>query len=221
MTRIRVILADDHAVVREGTRQLLERESDIEVVGEATNGSEAVRMVEQLRPKVVVMDVRMPGMGGVEATKAIKSRFTDVEVLVMTAYEDDEFVFTLLEAGASGYLLKTAPVKELVKAIREVAEGQSALDPSIARKVLRQFTDGGPRKKQEEFYEALTEREQEVLRLLAEGKTNKEIADVLVISDRTVQTHLSNIFSKMGVSTRTEAVLEAIRRGWLSVDNRG
>jgi DNA-binding NarL/FixJ family response regulator len=220
VTRIRVILADDHAVVREGTRQLLERESDIEVVGEATNGSEAVRMVEQLRPKVVVMDVRMPGMGGVEATKAIKSRFTDVEVLVMTAYEDDEFVFTLLEAGASGYLLKTAPVKELVKAIREVADGQSALDPSIARKVLRQFTDGGPRKKQEEFYEALTEREQEVLRLLAEGKTNKEIADVLVISDRTVQTHLSNIFSKMGVSTRTEAVLEAIRRGWLSVDSR-
>lgn len=221
MTPIRVILADDHAVVREGTRQLLERELDIQVVGEATNGSEAVRMVEQLRPKVVVMDVRMPGMGGVEATKAIKSRFTDVEVLVMTAYEDDEFVFTLLEAGASGYLLKTAPVKELVKAIREVAEGQSALDPSIARKVLRQFTDGGPRKKQEEFYEALTEREQEVLRLLAEGKTNKEIAEVLVISDRTVQTHLSNIFSKMGVSTRTEAVLEAIRRGWLSVDSKG
>lgn len=221
MTPIRVILADDHAVVREGTRQLLEREPDIEVVGEATNGSEAVRMVEHLHPKVVVMDVRMPGMGGVEATKAIKSRFTDVEVLVMTAYEDDEFIFTLLEAGASGYLLKTAPVKELVKAIREVAEGQSALDPSIARKVLRQFTDGGPRKKQEEFYEALTEREQEVLRLLAEGKTNKEIAEVLIISDRTVQTHLSNIFGKMGVSTRTEAVLEAIRRGWLSVDHKG
>ncbi len=221
MTPIRVILADDHAVVREGTRQLLEREPDIEVVGEATDGSEAVRMVEHLRPKVVVMDVRMPGMGGVDATKAIKSRFPDVEVLVMTAYEDDEFVFTLLEAGASGYLLKTSPVKELVKAIREVAEGQSALDPSIARKVLRQFTDGGPRKKQEEFYEALTEREQEVLRLLAEGKTNKEIAEVLIISDRTVQTHLSNIFSKMGVSTRTEAVLESIRRGWLSVDSKG
>jgi DNA-binding NarL/FixJ family response regulator len=220
VTPIRVILADDHAVVREGTRQLLEREPDIEVVGEATNGSEAVRMVEQLRPKVVVMDVRMPGMGGVEATKAIKSRFPEVEVLVMTAYEDDEFVFTLLEAGASGYLLKTAPVKELVKAIHEVAEGQSALDPSIARKVLRQFTDGGPRRKQEEFYEALTEREQDVLRLLAEGKTNKEIAEVLIISDRTVQTHLSNIFSKMGVGTRTEAVLEAIKRGWLSVDHK-
>ncbi len=220
MTPIRVILADDHAVVREGTRQLLERELDIDVVGEATNGAEAVRMVETLRPKVVVMDVRMPTMGGLEATKAIKSRFPEVEVLVMTAYEDDEFVFTLLEAGASGYLLKTAPVKELVKAIHEVAEGQSALDPSIARKVLRQFSEGTPRKKQEEFYEALTEREQDVLRLLAQGKTNKEIAEVLFISDRTVQTHLSNIFSKMGVSTRTEAVLEAIRRGWLSVDNK-
>lgn len=220
MTPIRVILADDHAVVREGTRQLLEREPDIEVVGEATNGAEAVRMVETLRPKVVVMDVRMPVMGGFDATKAIKSRFPEVEVLVMTAYEDDEFVFTLLEAGASGYLLKTAPVKELVKAIHEVAEGQSALDPAIARKVLRQFSEGTPRKKQEEFYEALTEREQDVLRLLAEGKTNKEIAEVLIISDRTVQTHLSNIFSKMGVSTRTEAVLEAIRRGWLSVDTK-
>lgn len=218
MTPIRVVLADDHAVVREGTRQLLERESDIAVVGEASNGSEAVRLVERLEPDVVVMDVRMPVMGGVEATKIIKERFPKVEVLVMTAYEDDEFVFTLLEAGASGYLLKTAPVKELIKAIHEVADGQSALDPVVARKVLRQFSDAPARRKQEELYEALTEREQEVLELLAQGKTNKEIAEVLIISDRTVQTHLSNVFSKMGVGSRTEAVLEAIRRGWLKID---
>lgn len=218
MAPIRVLLTDDHAVVRQGTRQLLERESDIEVVGEAADGAEAVRMVELLNPDVVVMDVRMPGMGGGEATKLIKQKFPHVEVLVMTGYEDDDFVFKLLEAGASGYLLKTAPIKALVKAIHEVAAGQSSLDPAIARKVLRQFSEGTPRRKQEEFYEALTDREQEVLRLLAEGKTNKEIAEVLIISDRTVQTHLSNIFSKMGVSTRTEAVLEAIRRKWLTLD---
>ncbi len=218
MTTIRVLLADDHAVVREGTRQLLERETDITVVGQASDGAEAVRLVEQLQPDVVVMDVRMPVMGGIEATKAIKQRFPVVEVLVMTAFEDDEFVFTLLEAGASGYLLKTAPVKELVKAIHEVADGQSALDPVIARKVVRQISGGAARQKQQDAYEALTEREQEVLKLLAEGKTNKEIAEALIISDRTVQTHLSNIFSKMGVGSRTEAVLEAIRRGWLKID---
>ncbi|MBA3533809.1 MAG: response regulator transcription factor [Ardenticatenales bacterium] len=215
---IRVLLADDHAFVREGTRELLEREIDILVVGEASNGAEAVRLVETLQPDVVVMDVRMPGMGGVEATKQIKERFPAVEVLVMTAHDDDEFVFALLEAGASGYMLKTGTVKELIRAIHEVAGGQSALDPIIARKVVQQIAGGTPRQKQREAYEALTEREQEVLALLAEGKSNKEIAESLIISDRTVQTHLSNIFGKMGVSSRTEAVLEAIRRGWLTID---
>ena len=218
MDPIRVVLADDHAVVREGTRQLLEREDDITVVGEASNGKSAIELVESLQPDVVVMDVRMPDVGGVEATKTIKKRFPKVEILVMSAYDDDEFVFALLEAGASGYLLKTAPVKDLIKAIHEVAEGQSALDPVVARKVLRQFTTGAPRKKTEVSYESLTEREQQVLEWLAEGKTNKEIGEVLIISDRTVQTHLSNIFSKMGVSSRTEAVLTAIRRGWIKVD---
>ena len=218
MDPIRVVLADDHAVVREGTRQLLEREDDITVVGEASNGKSAIELVESLQPDVVVMDVRMPDVGGVEATKTIKKRFPKVEILVMSAYDDDEFVFALLEAGASGYLLKTAPVKDLIKAIHEVAEGQSALDPVVARKVLRQFTTDAPRKKTEVSYESLTEREQQVLEWLAEGKTNKEIGEVLIISDRTVQTHLSNIFSKMGVSSRTEAVLTAIRRGWIKVD---
>lgn len=213
---IRVLLVDDHAVVREGTRQLLEREPDIAVVGEAGTGEEAVRLAQTLQPDVVVMDVRMPGMGGVEATKRIKQHQPGVEILVLTAHDDDQYVFTLLEAGATGYLLKTAPVSELVKAIHEVNEGQSALDPAVARKVVQQVKSGG-RPKQQEAYESLTEREQEVLKLLAEGKTNKEIADALIISDRTVQTHLSNIFSKMDVSSRTEAVLVAIRRGWLRI----
>jgi DNA-binding NarL/FixJ family response regulator len=190
----------------------------MEVVGEASNGQEAIDLVESLKPQVVVMDIRMPDMGGVEATKEIKKRFPDVEVLVMTAYDDDEFVFASLEAGASGYLLKTAPVKELIKAIHEVAEGQSALAPTVARKVLRQIKDGSYRKNRHNMAELLTEREQDVLRLLAESKTNKEIGVVLIISDRTVQTHLSNIFHKMEVNSRTEAVLTAIRRGWLTID---
>lgn len=218
MTPIRIVLADDHAVVREGTCQLLNLEPDIEVVGEASNGQEAIDLVESLKPQVVVMDVRMPDMGGVEATKQIKKRFPDVEVLVMTAYDDDEFIFASLEVGASGYLLKTAPVKELIQAIHEVAEGQSALDPGVARKVLRQIKEGSHRKKPHDMAELLTEREQDVLRLLGESKTNKEIGEVLIISDRTVQTHLSNIFQKMKVNSRTEAVLTAIRRGWLTVD---
>jgi DNA-binding NarL/FixJ family response regulator len=217
---IRVVLADDHAMVREGTRQLLEREPDINVIGEASNGEEAVRLAQMLEPDVVVMDVSMPGIGGIEATRRIKQQKPGVEVLVLTAHDDDQYIFTLLEAGASGYLLKTAPVSELVKAIHEVNQGQSALDPAVARKVVQQLTTGGrPTQKQQDSFEMLTEREQEVLKLLAQSKSNKEIAEVLVISDRTVQTHLSNIFSKMGVSSRTEAVLAAIKRGWVSVDS--
>jgi DNA-binding NarL/FixJ family response regulator len=218
---ISLLLADDHAVVRAGTRQLLERQPDMRVVGEASNGEEAVRLAVQLKPDVVVMDVRMPGMSGVEATRRIKQEVPQAAVLVLTAHDDDEYVFALLQAGANGYLLKTAEIDELVRAIRAVASGRSMLDPAVAGKVMAQFASGrAPAEwmsgaKKDEF-EGLTERELEILRLVGKGLTNKEIGRKLFISDRTVQAHLSNIFSKLGVGSRTEAAMYAVRRGWVT-----
>jgi DNA-binding NarL/FixJ family response regulator len=204
MNTINLILADDHAVVRAGTRQLLERQPDLRVIGEAADGEEAVRLAKELKPDLVVMDVRMPRLSGVEATRRIKTEAPEVAVLVLTAHDDDEYVFALLQAGANGYLLKTAEMEELVKAIRTVAAGQSALDPMVAGKVVAQFASGR------------TLPDLEILGLVGKGLTNKEIGQQIYISDRTVQAHLSNIFSKLGVGSRTEAVMHAVRRGWIS-----
>jgi DNA-binding NarL/FixJ family response regulator len=220
MNTINLILADDHALVRAGTRQLLERQPDLRVVGEAADGEEAVRLAKELKPHLVVMDVRMPKMSGVEATRRIKAEVPEVAVLVLTAHDDDEYVFALLQAGANGYLLKTAEMDELVKAIRTVAAGQTALDPTVVGKVVAQFTSGRSLPDVladvKDEYEGLTEREMEILRLVGKGLTNKDIGQQLYISDRTVQAHLSNIFSKLGVGSRTEAVMYAVRRGWIS-----
>ncbi|WP_423226492.1 response regulator [Candidatus Amarolinea aalborgensis] len=214
MSPIRLILADDHVMLRQGTLAMLARETDLAVVGEANDGAEAVRLAEMLRPDVVVMDVRMPGMNGIEATRQIRTRLPNVQVLVLTAHDDDEYVFALLEAGANGYLLKTAPVSELVHAIRAIAAGESAMAPSIVRKLVNRVSGRKTAQPEDEF-EALTSREMEVLKLLAQGMTNKQIADTLIISDRTVQTHLSNIFGKLGVNSRTEAILMAMKRNLL------
>jgi DNA-binding NarL/FixJ family response regulator len=208
-------------MLRQGTAEILRKEADIEVVGEADDGQQAIDLTLQLRPDIVVMDVRMPVLSGLEATRRIREDMPEVQVLVLTAYDDDQYVFSLLQAGASGYLLKTAPVYELVKAIRLVKSGESPLDPSIARKVVIRMTgDQGSRIPvgDETPIESLTFREQEVLHLLSRGLNNQAIAEALYISDRTVQAHLTNIFAKMGVSSRLEAVLTAIRRGWLTLD---
>lgn len=217
--QIRLLLADDHAVVRSGTRQLLERQPDFEIVGEASDGSEAITMTKELQPDVVLMDVRMPKVSGVEATRRIKADCPGIKVLVLTAHDDDEYVFALLQAGANGYLLKTAEIEELVQAIRTVAEGKSALAPEVTGKVVAQFTSGKSLPEalatSHDNYDGLTERELGVLRLVGKGLSNKQIGKKLFISDRTVQAHLSNIFSKLGVSSRTEAVMHAVRKGWI------
>lgn len=211
---IRLLLVDDHPVVRKGTRDLLDTEHDFQVVGEAASGEEAILKARELVPDVILMDVSMPGMNGIEATRQIKAERPAQNVLVLTSYDDDAYIFALLEAGAAGYLLKNASEAELLGAVRAVAAGESALHPSVARKVLERFsttsTSSAP-------LDTLSPRELEVLCIAATGRTNKEIARDLDISPRTVQVHLANIFSKLGVGSRTEAVLIGIKRGWVSL----
>jgi len=219
---IRLLLADDHAVVRAGTRELLERQPDLDIVGEAADGEEAVRLTHELQPDVVVMDVRMPRLSGVEATRRIKAQCPEVRVLVLTAHDDDEYVFALLQAGANGYLLKTAEIEKVVEAIRAVAAGQSMLAPTVAGKVVAQFTSGKSLPEaltnSQNQYDGLTDRELGILKLVGKGLSNKQIGKEIFISDRTVQAHLSNIFSKLGVSSRTEAVMYAVRKGWIATE---
>ena len=219
MSKIRVLLADDHVLVREGTRELLEQEEDIEVVAEAGDGEEAVHLAVVHRPDIAIMDISMPRLNGIEATKQIKALHPATAVLVLTAYDDDQYVFALLEAGAAGYLLKDVQASELVKAVRAVYNGESVLHPAIARKVINRFAQPGGKRPEKDVLDQLTEREMEVLKLAAKGMTNQEIARDLVISVRTVQVHLSNVFGKMGVGSRTEAVLFALRRGWIALED--
>jgi len=215
--RIRVLLADDHAVVRKGIRQFLEEAGDIEVIAEADDGAEALRLVEEHQPDVAVLDIRMPEVTGVEATRRIKARFPEMRVLVLTSYDDDPYVFALLQAGADGYVLKTASGDELARAVHTVYRGESALSPEIASKVVRQALSGHPQGAAEQV-ENLTDRELDVLRLAARGLTNRAIGHELAISHRTVQGHLQSIYGKLGVNSRTEAVTEALKRGWIVIE---
>lgn len=217
---IRILLADDHALLRQGTAELLQHEADIDVVGQAEDGQQAVLLTRDLQPDIVVMDVRMPGMSGVEATRQIRKEFPHIQVLVLTAYDDDQYIFSLLQAGASGYLLKTAPANELTRSIRQVHAGESPLSPAISKKVVARLSAGSEtttRSESAEYREALTPRELEILQFLARGKSNRDIAEALYISERTVQAHLTNIFAKMQVTSRLEAVLKGIRLGWLTL----
>jgi NarL family two-component system response regulator LiaR len=216
--RIRILLADDHVLVRQGTRELLEQEEDLTVVAEAGDGEEAVRLAASYHPDVAIMDISMPKLDGIEATQQIKTQHPTIAVLVLTAYDDDQYVFALLEAGAAGYLLKDVQASELVKAVRAVYAGESILHPTIARKVINRFAQPADRR-EKDVLDQLTGREMEVLRLAAKGMTNQEIAQALTISVRTVQVHLSNVFSKMGVGSRTEAVLHALRKGWIALED--
>ena len=215
---IRVVLVDDHAVLRQGLRRLLEDEPDIEVVGEAANGLEAIAVTRALAPDLVLMDVVMPRLNGLEATKQIKQSNPATAVLVLSAHDDDRYVLGLLEAGAAGYLLKSATAQEVIHAIRAVHAGEAVLHPAVAGRLLSRAARPATRVTLVHSNELLTEREVEVLRCVAKGLSNKEIAGQLVLSVPTVKAHLVNIFNKMGVGSRTEAVMQALNQGWMELD---
>lgn len=219
MEKIRVIIADDHAVVREGTRHILEQEQDLEVVGEARDGAQAVALVESLNPDVAIVDISMPTMGGIEATERIKASRPGTAVLILTSYDDDRYVFALLAAGAAGYLLKDVPSVEVVRAVRSVHAGEPVLHPAIAKKVLARFAAEAQRQQTREDGTLLSDRERDVLRLAACGMSNAGIAVRLSVSLRTVQAHLTQIFNKLGAGSRTEAVIAGLRRGILQLED--
>ena len=220
--KIRIVFAEDHVLVREGTRQLLDRHEDLEVIGEGADGIEAVELVRRLSPDIVLLDISMPRMNGIEATKRIKEFAPQTSILILTAYDDDQYVFALLEAGAAGYLLKDVSGDELVRAIRAVHAGEPVLHPAIVRKVLdRVVRDQKASARSPVDGESLSDRELEVLRLAARGLSNAGIAQELDLSSRTVQVHLTHIFAKLGVGSRTEAVITALRRGWFSLEELG
>lgn len=210
MNKIRVVIVDDHPVVRDGLRGMLESQSDFEIVGEASEGEAAVRMAESLNPAIVLMDLRMPGMDGVTAIREIKTNNPQVQILVLTTYDSDADILPAIEAGASGYLLKDTTREELFAAIRAAARGETVLAPSVAARLVSKMRAPGEEK--------LSKRELEVLQLVAEGDSNREIASRLHISQATVKSHLLHIFGKLGVSDRTAAVTVALRRGILRLD---
>ena len=217
MTRtIRIFIADDHAIIRKGIRAMLETVPDIELVGEAVNGREAVSGVEKLRPDVVLMDLVMPDMDGIEAIRRIKAQQPKACILVLTTFAGEDKIFPAIKAGALGYHLKDASPEELVQAIRQVYRGQPSLHPIIARKVLQELAS--PAAERPPTPEPLTQREVEVLQLVAQGLDNQEIADKLVISEATVRTHVSNILGKLQLASRTQAALYALREGLASLN---
>ena len=217
MSKIRVLLADDHAIVRKGLRALLEGEAGIEVIGEAEDGREAVQMTQQLLPDVVLMDLSMPALSGLEATRQIKKRFPEVKVLVLTRHANEEYIFQILRAGASGYVVKKAAPTELMLAIKAVYQGDSFLSPAISRPVIEEYI----RKAEamaEDSYDRLTDREREVLQLIAEGHSSREIAELLHISEKTVRAHRAHLMDKLDIHSTAELTQYAIRKGVIGAD---
>lgn len=218
MGKIRVLLAEDHTIVRKGLRALLDDETDIEVVGEAEDGRETVRQVERVHPDVVLMDITMPLLNGVEATRQIKAQHPEVQVLGLTRHENEEYIYQLLRAGASGYVVKQAAPAELVEAIRAVSQSETYLSPSINASVVEEYIRQARAMVKSGPDERLTPREREVLQLVAEGRTNREIAQVLSISVKTVEHHRANLMSKLDLYSAAELTQYAIRTGVIDVD---
>lgn len=217
MSKLSVLIVDDHGIVRAGTRSLLEGQPDIEVVGEAAGGEEAIEKAKELRPDLVLMDIAMPGMNGIEATRRIKEALPDTSVLVLSMHDDEEFFFPVLRAGASGYILKEAEPQELLYAIRTVHMGHIFLSPAVATALLEGFVTALP-EHMEENYGSLTRREKEVLKLAAAGKTNREMAEALFLSSRTVEKYRQAVMHKLGLARREDLTKYAIRRGLIDFE---
>ncbi|HZY45099.1 MAG TPA: response regulator transcription factor [Anaerolineae bacterium] len=225
MTKIRVLLADDQDIIRTGLTIILNHQPDIEVVGQAADGAQAIDLVKQLNPDVVLMDIKMPNINGIQATRQIVAARPQTQIIILTTYDTDDWVFDGIRAGAIGYLLKDTPSQDLAAAVRGAMRGESQIDPAVARKVLREFQhvtrDRAPAPKQtfdEPELERLTDREEDVLKLLASGLSNKDIASQLSLSEGTVKNHISAILAKLHANDRTQAVLTALKRGLVDLE---
>ena len=218
MGNISIVLGEDHLITRQGIRRLLEDERGFTIIGEASNGEEAVELVSETKPDVVIMDIAMPKLNGIEATRQIKLTNPRTGVLILSAYDDDEYVFAMLKAGAAGYLLKSVSGDELVRAIKAIHNGEPVLDPVIAKKVMNYFKFQNKIPIADEDTEHLSNRELDIIKLAARGLTNKEIADNLHLSYRTVEGHMRDVFNKLGVGSRTEAVLFGLKKGWFTLE---
>jgi NarL family two-component system response regulator LiaR len=218
MGNISILLGEDHLITRQGIRRLLEDERGFTVLGEASNGEEAVQMASELQPDVIIMDIAMPKLNGIEATRQIKLLNPRIGVLILSAYDDDEYVFAMLKAGAAGYLLKSVSGDELIRAVKAIHKGEPVLDPVIAKKVMNYFKLPDKAPVSGEDSEHLSDRELDIIKLAAKGLTNKEIADKLHLSYRTVEGHMRDVFNKLGVGSRTEAVLFGLKKGWFSLE---
>jgi len=218
MENIKVLVADDHTILRQGIKALLDNQAGIEVIGEAKDGREALTLIERLLPDVILMDIGMPGLNGLEATRRIKKKFPEIKVLVLTMYTNEEYVFQILHAGANGYLVKETAFQDLISAIKAVYRDEAFMSPSISKKVINRYTQG-VREANDTVCDILTTREREILQLIAEGSSSKKIAEALFISPKTVETHRTHIMDKLNIHNRTDLVKYAIRTGIVDIDS--
>jgi NarL family two-component system response regulator LiaR len=217
--KTRIMIADDHAMLREGMRNLLEKEKDFELVGEAADGEEAVQMAGKIKPDIIIMDIVMPKLNGIEATKQIKQVSPATALLILTAYSDIRYIIGLLEAGACGYLLKNSPGKDIIRAIRSVRSGESVLDSEVTRKLVQRLASLSKNPDEREASGQLTAREIEILKWAARGLSNKELSEKLFISLRTVKAHMTNIFNKLGCSSRTDAIIKGLKQDYIDLND--